>query len=261
MQFSVHFSYMLLHIELKFCIWLCFTLLQIKFGCRKFASIFVGVTPLLELRILEIHSFPHFSLTSFDILNWNFSYDFVLLYYSSSLSIINLRQFLWELCPFWNLEYWKYTFFRTFLLHALIYWAEILHVTLLGPRLTRRVPYSNHSVLLSVRPSVLLSVCPSKNFNIGHNFFTFKDKSFIFGMCDPYDKTFPMVPWILNLWPWPWPLTYFWKTLTLAITSLLKEIGLSYLACVYLMTRPFRRNHKFRTCDLDRDLWPTFEKL
>ena len=139
----------------------------------------------------------------------------------------------------------------------------------LGPRLNRRVPYSNHSVLLSVRPSVLLSVrpsvllsvCPSKNFNIGHNFFTFKDKSFIFGMCDPYDKTFPTVPWILNLWPWPWPLTYFWKTLTLAITFLLKEIGLSYLACVYLMTRPFRRNHKFWACDLDCDLWPTFEKL
>ena len=107
-----------------------FTLLQIKFECRKFASIFVGVTPLLELRILEIHSFPHFSLTSFDILSWNFSYDFVLLYYSSSLSIINLRQFLLECCPFWNLEYWKYTVFRTFLLHALIYWAEILHATI-----------------------------------------------------------------------------------------------------------------------------------
>ena len=130
MQFSAHFSYMLWHIELKFCIWLCFTLLQIKFECRKFASIFVGVTPLLELRILEIHSFPHFSLTSFDILSWNFSYDFVLLNYSSSLSIINLRQFLLELCPFWNLEYWKYTVFCTFLLHALIYWAEILHTTI-----------------------------------------------------------------------------------------------------------------------------------
>ena len=46
------------------------------------------------------------------------------------------------------------------------------------------------SVCLSVRPSV----CPSKNFNIGHNFFTLRDKSFIFGMCDPYDKTFPTVP-------------------------------------------------------------------
>ena len=104
---------MLRHIELKFCIWLCFTVLQIKFECRQFASIFVGVMPLLELKLLEIHSFPHFSLTCFDILSWNFAYDFVLLYYKSSLSVVNLRQFLWELCPFWNLNYWN-TVFRTF---------------------------------------------------------------------------------------------------------------------------------------------------
>ena len=113
-QFSALFSYMLLHIELKFCIWLSFTVLQIKFECRQFASIFVGVMPLLELRILEIHSFPHFSLTCFDILSWNFAYDFLLLYYRSSSSVVNLRQFLWELCPSWNLEYWKYTVFCTF---------------------------------------------------------------------------------------------------------------------------------------------------
>ena len=118
-QFSTLFSNMLWHIGLKFCIWLCFTVLQIKFKCRQFASSFVGVMPLLELRILEIHSFPHFSLTCFDIFSWNFAYDFVLLYYRSSSSFVNLRQFLWELCPFWNLEYWKYTVFRTFLLHAL----------------------------------------------------------------------------------------------------------------------------------------------
>ena len=67
---------------------------------------------------------------------------------------------------------------------------EELENVLLGPRLTRRVPYSNHSVSLSV----CHSVCPSKNFNIGHNFFTLRDKSFIFGMCDPYDKMFPTVP-------------------------------------------------------------------
>ena len=76
MQFSALFSYMLWHIELKFCIWLCFTLLQIKCEYHQFASIFVGVMPLLKLRILKIHSF------------------------------------------------------HTFLLHALIYWAEILHMTL-----------------------------------------------------------------------------------------------------------------------------------
>ena len=69
---------------------------------------FVNVSPLLE-----IHSFPHFSLTCFDILSWNFAYDFVLLYYRSSLSVINLRQFLWELCPFWNLEILENTQFST----------------------------------------------------------------------------------------------------------------------------------------------------
>ena len=133
---------MLLHNELKFCIWLYFTVLQIKYECRQLASIFVGVMPLFELRILEIHSFPHFSLTCFDILGWNFAYDFVLLHYRSSSSVVKWRQFLLELCPFLNLEYWKYTVFllelkkmkytvfSTFLLYALTYWAEILLNTL-----------------------------------------------------------------------------------------------------------------------------------
>ena len=76
-QFSALFSYIRQHIELKFYIWLCFTKLQNKFECRQFASIFVEVMPLLGLRILEIHSFPHFSPTCFDMLSWNFSYDFV----------------------------------------------------------------------------------------------------------------------------------------------------------------------------------------
>ena len=67
---------MLWHIELKCCIWFCFTVLQIKFECRQFASIFIRVMPLLELKMM------------------------------------------------------KYTVFRTFLLHALTYWAEILHMTL-----------------------------------------------------------------------------------------------------------------------------------
>ena len=120
---------MLWHNELKFCIWLCFTVLQIKFECRQFASIFVGVMPLLELKLLEIQ-FSALSPTCFDILSWNFAHDFVLMYYRSSLSVVNLCQFLLELCPFWNLKYCKYTVFRTFLLHALTYWVEILHMTL-----------------------------------------------------------------------------------------------------------------------------------
>ena len=149
------------HIELKFCIWLCFTALEIKFECRQFASMFLGVMPLLELRILEIHSFSHFSLTCFDILSWNFAYDFVLLYYWSSSSVVNLRQFFYT--PVFRRDVLWYgdvrpsgspsvrlsvrpsdspsvrlsvrpglrpPILRTFLLHALIYCTEILHMTL-----------------------------------------------------------------------------------------------------------------------------------
>ena len=93
-QLLALFSYMLSDIELKFCIWFCFTVLQIKFECRQFPSIFVWVMPLLECRILKIHSFPHFSLTPIDLLSWSFAFKFVLLYYRPSSSVVNLRQFL-----------------------------------------------------------------------------------------------------------------------------------------------------------------------
>ena len=155
MQFSALFSYMLWHIELKFCIWLCFTILQIKFDCRQFAFMFLGVMPLLELRILKIHSFPHFSLSCFDILSWNFAYDFVSAYYRSSLSVITLRQFLKELCLFVNLEYRKCAVFRTFLLHSLTYWAEILHMTFFYRTIDQVSVSSNFVGLmpLFIRPS------------------------------------------------------------------------------------------------------------
>ena len=66
--FSALYSYMLWHIELKFCMSLSSYQQSIKLECRQFPSIFVGVMPLLELKILEIHSFPHLSPTCFDIL-------------------------------------------------------------------------------------------------------------------------------------------------------------------------------------------------
>ena len=153
-SFSTLFSYMLWHIQLKFCIWLCFTVLQIKFDCHQFTSIYVGVMPLLELRKLKMHSFPHFSLTCFDILSWNFAYDFVLLYFRSSSSVVNLRQFLCELCPFWNLAYWKYTVFRTFLLHALTYWAEILHMTLFYCTTDQFDCHQFTSIFVGVKPNL-----------------------------------------------------------------------------------------------------------
>ena len=166
------------HIELKFCIWLFLTVLQIKFECRQFASIFVGVMPLLELRILEYTVFHTFLLhalkywaeilhmtlffcttdqecrqfasifvgvmplwtkntgntqfsTLFSYMLWHIELKFCIWLFLTVLQIkFECRQFLWELCPFWNLEYWKYTVFHTFLLHALTYWAEIFHMTL-----------------------------------------------------------------------------------------------------------------------------------
>ena len=85
---------------------------------------------LTSVKLLQICSFPHFSPTCFDILSSNFVYDFVLMYHRASLNVVILLQFLLELCLFVNLEYLKYTVFRTFLLHAFTHWAEILHMTL-----------------------------------------------------------------------------------------------------------------------------------
>ena len=129
-QFSALFSYMLWHIDLKFCVSLYFYARKIKFECHQFPSLFAGVMLLFNFKLLQICSFPHFSPTCFDILSSNFVYDFVLMYHRASLSVVILLQFLLELCLFVNLEYSKYTVFRTFLLHSLTYWAEILHMTL-----------------------------------------------------------------------------------------------------------------------------------
>ena len=129
-QFSALFSYMLWHIDLKFCVSLYLYARKIKFECHQFPSFFAGVMLLFNFKLLQICSFPHFSPTCFDILSSNFVYDFVLMYHRASLSVIILHQFLLELCLFVNLEYSKYTVFRTFLLHALTYLADILHMTL-----------------------------------------------------------------------------------------------------------------------------------
>ena len=124
-HFFPRFSYMLKQTELKFCIWLYFTVLQIRFKCCRFASLFVGVMSLLELRMLE-YSFPHFSLTCIKILSWNFASDFVF----CTTDQVRVTSIFVEVMPLLNLEYWKYTIFHTFLLHALTYWAEFLQMTL-----------------------------------------------------------------------------------------------------------------------------------
>ena len=76
------------------------------------------------------HSFPHFSPTCFDILIWNFVYHFIFMHVRSSSNAINFRHFLQELCSFLTSNSFKYAVFRIFLLHALIYWVQILYMTL-----------------------------------------------------------------------------------------------------------------------------------
>ena len=70
---------MLWHIELKFCTWLCFNVLQSKFECCHFASIFEGVLLLCELGI---------SLWDVEL---KFCTWLVLMYYRSSSSVVTLQ--------------------------------------------------------------------------------------------------------------------------------------------------------------------------
>ena len=75
------------------------------------------------------------------------------MYYRSSLSVVTLRQYLKELSLFLNLEYRKYPVFRSYLLHALTYWGEILHMTLFYCT-TDQVQVSLLYTSLAVRPSI-----------------------------------------------------------------------------------------------------------
>ena len=117
-------------------------------------------------------------------------------------------------------------------------------------------------ITLSVCLSVCLFVCSSvqRKFNLSNTFWTESDRAFILRTCITCGETFLSVPKFLIPWPWPPILTYFWKNLTLTITFELKGIGLSYYAPVFAVARPFCQYQNFWSCDLDLQLWPTFEK-
>ena len=100
-----------------------------------------------------------------------------------------------------------------------------------------------------------------KKLNLGHNFWTKRDRAFIFHMCISCGKTFLSIPKFSTSWPWPWLLTYFWKNLTLAITFEPKEIGLSYFTCVFLVARPFCWYQYFWLSGLDLDFDLLLKKL
>ena len=125
---------MLCYIELKFCIWLSITEILISYY-RSSSSVvnlrqFLWELCLLEIRILEIHSFPHDSLTFFDILSWNLAYDFVYCTTDQVRVSSICVNFYGSYAPFGTYITGN-TVFRTFLLHDLTYWADILHMTLL----------------------------------------------------------------------------------------------------------------------------------
>ena len=61
----------------KFIKWTQYVKRKNKIECCQFSSIFASVMPLLELQIFDIQSFLHFPLTCFDILSWQFVYDFL----------------------------------------------------------------------------------------------------------------------------------------------------------------------------------------
>ena len=68
------------------------------------------------------------------------------------------------------LEYWKYTVFRTFLLHALTYWAEILHMTLFNCT-------TDQVWVLSIRINFCRSNAPFATYNTGNTqLYTCNDK-------------------------------------------------------------------------------------
>ena len=62
---------MLWHIEFKFCIWLCFSVLQIKFQCRQFPSIFMPPDQMIgEILFLSC------LFVCLSVVNFNLRYNF-----------------------------------------------------------------------------------------------------------------------------------------------------------------------------------------
>ena len=72
---------------------------------------------------------------------------------------------------------------------------------------------SHGTIIFDLVTSTLKFDLLLKNFTIGHNVQTRRDRAFILHMCILYDKTFHMVPWNLTFWPWHWGLTHLWKNL------------------------------------------------
>ena len=86
LQFSAFFSYLLRNIELKFCIWFYFYVLQIQIQSCFFALISDGVMPRFELRLQEIRSFIQFSAL-FSYMFWHIELKFCICFCFNFLQI------------------------------------------------------------------------------------------------------------------------------------------------------------------------------
>ena len=154
----------------------CFHILSWNFAyveCRQFVSIFVGVMPLLEFRIVEIHSFQYFSATCFEI--WAETLHLILLYCSTDQVRVSsiCVNFCWSYATFgtWILEIHSFTHFSATCFDILSwnFAITLFHCTIeqlrmssiwvnYTPRNEVRGVYWNHPVRPSVRLSVRLSV-------------------------------------------------------------------------------------------------------
>ena len=85
---------MLWHIELKFCTWLWFNVLRIKFECLHFAPTFKELCLFVNSEYRKCAVFRTFLLHALTYWAEILHLIFVLMYYSSSSSVVILRQFL-----------------------------------------------------------------------------------------------------------------------------------------------------------------------
>ena len=105
-------------------------------------------------------SFPHFSPTCFDILSWNLAHDFLLMYYRSSSSVVNVCG---SYAPFGtsNTENKHCDSFPHFSLTCFDMRGEILHMTFYH-RTTDQVRVS--SILVGIMPLLELRILEIHSF-------------------------------------------------------------------------------------------------
>ena len=114
--------------EICILVLFCFTVLQIKFECRKFASILWELCPFWNLEYWNSQFFVLFSY-----MLWHNELKF---YIDLCFTVLQIKVWVLWICvnlcgsyaPF-GTQNTGNTVFRSFLLHALTYWAEILHMT------------------------------------------------------------------------------------------------------------------------------------